>query len=431
VGISSAIVRAAANTSTGDQSFTTPDFGGGTPKACIVIYNEATADGTAINELRQTVGFATGSTNRNCGSCNSEHGQGASDASGHIDADKIIRAMAMGSSGTTYAEADFVEFLTDGIKINWSTAPSSAHLITVILLGGSDLSAFASSTAMLDIDNNTIDETGVGFQPDIVLGMILDSGVASGHGPLNLGVGWDNAGTIVERCNSQYHKNGVTTMDVSNAFVDTGFVNSKFRTSAEDFYVELSDFDSSGFSHTTRSGGANACTMVWMALKFGGSESVHFGTYTTPVTGGNKAETGPGFKPQLVIMGVTGSEAINTHYDDNRGGTWGVGVFTPDSEFCNSGSDEDGVTTSNTQSLSDNVALNVPDDDGTAETTASFVSMDANGFTLNYSVAPATAKLYWMLSIEEEAAAGRPPQRRIMENVLVRHAEVGGRGSFA
>ncbi len=420
MGISTAVARAAANTSTGNQDITTADFGGGTPKACIVMYNEATADGTAIDNARMGIGFATGSSNRGCAAWNMEHGQTTTDNSGVLNTDAVIQTYELGKTSTIDAEADFVAFVADGIRINWSNAPTAASLITVILFGGSDLSAFASSTALVDTDNNAIDEAGVGFQPDIVFGLSMQETNVQSHGPINFGVGWDNGGASVHRCVSQYHKNGVTTSDPSGVLATTGAVNAKFRTTAEDWYLELSAFDSSGFTSTNRSGGANSCSWVWLALKFGGTESVHLGTYTTPTATGNDAETGPGFVPQMVIMGVSGSEVVDTHYDDNRGGTQGIAAFTPDAGFCNTTSEEDAVTTTNTQSLSDNLPLNVPDDDGTAETTASFVSMDASGFTLNYSAAPGTAKLYWMLSIEEEAAGGHPPLQRQSQQAVNR-----------
>lgn len=83
----------------------------------------------------------------------------------------------------------------------------------------------------------------------------------------------------------------------------------------------------------------------------------------------------------------------------------GVSAIDADDEFAASVSDEDGVTTSNSQSLSDNVSIELPDDDGTAGLTATFVSLDATGWTDNYSAVKGSAGLMLALAIGEFTAA--------------------------
>lgn len=421
MGISTAVVRAVSITSAANQDFTTADFGGGTPKAVIAIFNDGLTDGTAADHCRMSIGFATGTTNRGNVDHNAEHGQTETDNAGSVNPASLLRADVHGKESTVVAEADFVAFITNGVRINWSTAPPSAFLCTFILLGGSDLSAHCGVTALGDIDEQTIDDTAPGFQPDVILAVSQDKLGTDNPAP-SFGCFWDNADTFVYRSSDFYRKKGVATSDVSNDLSTLGIVAPKFRTDLHDWYLTILDLDSNGFSTKNFSGGCNSSSLVYLALAFGGSESVHLGTYTTPTSDGEDAETGPGFKPQLVIMGVNGAEAVDTHYDDNRGGTNGISVFTPDAEFCNTTSSEDLVTTTNDQSLSDNLALNVPDDDGTAETTASFVSMDTNGFTLDYSASPTTAKVYWMLSIEEEAAGGVATVDNLFINQAVNRA---------
>jgi len=74
----------------------------------------------------------------------------------------------------------------------------------------------------------------------------------------------------------------------------------------------------------------------------------------------------------------------------------------------------------NTQSLADDQAVNLPDHAGAALIAATYVSLDATGFTLNYSAVSATAKLWPALVIGAVSAQSVVPilmrqyrQRRI------------------
>ena len=129
-------------------------------------------------------------------------------------------------------------------------------------------------------------------------------------------------------------------------------------------------------------------------------------THSTPTSTGNDSEAGPGFTPQFVMMLPTMAEAASTIYWDALGGGFGISTFDDDDEYCNSINYEDEVATSNTQSLSDDKAANLPDDDGSQGVEASFVSFDANGWTLNYTAVKANAKLWPYLAIGEAAAGG-------------------------
>ena len=104
------------------------------------------------------------------------------------------------------------------------------------------------------------------------------------------------------------------------------------------------------------------------------------------------------------MFGLSLAESANS--GSRMHSTTGIAAFDSDDEYCHSVSAEDSVATMDTQTLSDNTAVECPDGDGTALLTASFVSFDANGWTLNYSAVDSNAKYFWALAIEEESAAG-------------------------
>ena len=80
-----------------------------------------------------------------------------------------------------------------------------------------------------------------------------------------------------------------------------------------------------------------------------------------------------------------------------------------DEAYSSSVSDEDNVGTSNTQSLSDNVAIELPDDDGTAGLASAFVSFDATGWTETYTAVKGAAALMPALAIGEFSVANAMP----------------------
>jgi hypothetical protein len=138
-----------------------------------------------------------------------------------------------------------------------------------------------------------------------------------------------------------------------------------------------------------------------LLLKFD-TINVSVNSFDSPTSTGNDSQTGPNFKPQAVILGLSDNTAVDTVTAANVAGH-GISGFTGDSEFCNSWSDEDAADPTNTQSLSDNTAVNLADDDGTNLHTASFTSMDSTGFTLNYSAASGTA-LKWFYGAFQESS---------------------------
>ena len=170
-----------------------------------------------------------------------------------------------------------------------------------------------------------------------------------------------------------------------------------------DWALDLDDFDANGFSGHARSAGGNDREICYLALNFNGAVESWVGTHTTPTSTGNDSEAGPSFTPQAVFLIGTMMEALDTAYNDALAGSLvALGAFDGDDEYCTSVCDEDNAATTNTQSLSDDTAVELPDDDGSAGLTASFVSFDANGWTLNYSAVKANAKYWFALAIEAE-----------------------------
>ena len=387
------------------QDITTADLGGLTPKAALFICSYSVTDATAADHNNLSIGAATGASEEWCLSTNDEHNQGTTDNYKTTDSDRCIR-LNTPSTDTIDGEAEFIAFIANGVRINWLNAPSSAWLLTVVLFAGTDLSAHAGYAGLGNTVDLTTDITAPGFEPDIVLTAGQRTAIDSGNAHW-----WPSIGIV-------HNDDGITQHSYGNLFYDNVATSSQLARYTESYGIlevaaganldwggEFGTFDANGFSVTTRINGANNSTMFYLALNFNSAVDAWVGTHTTPTSTGNDSETNPGFKPQIVIQGLSLVEAVDTGYSDNRTGALGFSVFDADHEYTTIGSSEDAVATTNTQSLADDRAIVVPDDDGTLDIEATFVSFDANGWTVNYSNAPATAKLFWALAIEEEGGA--------------------------
>jgi hypothetical protein len=406
VGVTVAVTRVTANTSTGTQDITTSDLGGLTPKAAIILASYAVTDGTAAANSLLSVGACTGASNEWSVVGNAKDGQATTDTHYEQLTTRVVNVNSPGTH-TSLMEAEFSAWITNGIRINITNA-DAAYLLTVILFAGTDLSAHANTHDDLgDAVDTATDITAPGFEPDIVFAAIAND-LFTNNTRLKSSFGIvhnDGAGGITQRSLTYFNQTGQATTQLGLTYrADSGIAGMAAPASI-DWYGEFGSFDSSGFTVTSRNAGANQANLAYLALNFGGVVSSWVGTYTSPTATGNDSETGPGFTPQFVMLGLSLVEVAGTVYTDNRAGSNGIGVFDANDEYTTIQTGEDNVATSNEQSLSDDRAIVVPDDDGTLDIEATFVSMDANGWTVNYSNAPATAKLFFALAIEEETAA--------------------------
>lgn len=320
-----AVTRFAAPTSTGSQNITTDDLGGLTPKAVIFIGTNGITDGTAAAHTQMSFGAATGATNEWCTSSNSEDAQTTTDTDSELVSDGCILFHTPGTSTDT-AKADFTTFITDGVTLNWSVV-DAAFLITAIFFAGSDLSAHANFKDLGDTLDNAVDITDPGFEPDIVIASILDGRSVGGSGGSDHSIGFcsnDGAGGIVQRCLTQLFRAGQATSSSAAWTTDDATVRAIRDNGNADWRGVLGTFDSNGFTCTTAIAGANGTDLVYLALNFGGRASSFVGTHTAPTSTGENGDTGPGFKPQLVMRLMTQvATANNEEANGDASGTWG------------------------------------------------------------------------------------------------------------
>lgn len=392
------VARFVTPTGPGNVDWTTPDLKGKTPKAVEFVICKAVTDGAARDNLIGAIGYADG-TSEFVSQVKSRHGLGVSITSRSFDNTKCI-TIAGDSTGTA-ANASFVSFIADGVRLNFTTVSASENSYFVIakFFAGTDLSVTAFSATMSTQDTE-VDVTGIGFEPDLV----IMSAAGPGDGRISYGAAHsagDSPPTITQKAllwrspNSQPNGNPISYLASNRcggALADPG--------GGLDFGVEAANFDADGFSLFARDDDSNSDVLAGLALKFGGAES-WVGSLDSPTALGDWTKTAPSFKPQIVTIGMTAAQAEDADENDADAGPFGIAAFDLEgNEFSAAWAEESGPSIMNNQSLSDDRAVNFTDDTGSQAFAASFSSMDANGWTLDFTDADPTTRKWFGWAVQ-------------------------------
>lgn len=172
----------AANTSTGDQ---TVDTGTGVEMKALLLWGTLqTAESLTTNSYG-FIGWAASSSEQATNGWAIDDATTTTNCGGGYFTDACVVLYANGDP-TQDAKAAFVSFGTGGdagkFTINWSDAPAAAVIVHYMTLGGTDITNVGVNHYVAKSGApGERDDTGVGFQPDLVMFMSR-SVVATGAG---------------------------------------------------------------------------------------------------------------------------------------------------------------------------------------------------------------------------------------------------------
>jgi hypothetical protein len=401
--------QVAANTAVAQQDITADALGVTVPSAALFRMTRTITSGTAAAHAALSVGAATSSTERWTWGCVSEDGQGTTDTERQGMTDECIFISL--ANGGVDGEADFVQFIPGGCRINWGNLPASAFLLTVTFIAGEHLNAQAGTFTAANAVGNSA-SVNLGWRPSIVIlatgGMAIDAGTSTGayH---SFGVAVDD-GANSQFANMFSSRDGVAASEVY------GYLPTKYgcgQISAAGTGVVWTGeiaFSATGFTCTTREGASGGADDVgYLALSFNGAVDFWAGLVQLPTSTGLHSQGGPPFKPQSVLMGLTQLGNINTHTSGGDAGSFGISSFDTEQQYCDGYQDEDGQATTDTQSLSDDQAVKLPLDDGTGGHAAGFDSFFNGGWNWTSSAVSGAVAFAWALAIGEYVEPTMPP----------------------
>ena len=409
--------RVPCNTSAGVQQIDTPaEFGGATPKLVLLTLTKAIADGTATDGARLAMGATDGAAQMATATF-SNHGVTTTNTKARYAKDVCI--MCVLADGSVDGEASYDSFGPGYVRINWTNAPADGYFLTVDFFGGADFKGDAltltnpSTTATQTVNTLT-------YEPDALivisatLGGVQEDAVVAIH---RLSVGFvHNAsnGTVTQRSMLQKEQDGLGDgTPVSRMMEDAGaFAIAGSGTTVTANETVFSNFTSSGFDWQTST--ANNPDWLVIALNFGGLASA-VGTYEPPTSTGAHTLSLP-WTPQFCLLGLNLCQAVDTSEQDADAGSFGLAHLTASAQYCDSISIEDAAATTNTQSLSDNQAINFPAHDGSALYTGTQTAMDSGGVDFTYTAVSANTRKWIYLAVEAPAAAAASPLLLEMQN---------------
>lgn len=308
------------------------------------------------------------------------------------------------NAGGTEIRATRVSLDADGFTLNWNLTVAG-RVIRYVALGG-DVASAQAGTFNSNAGTGNQAVTGVGFQPKLVL-FITSRTSTTANGVTTSG----NHGMCLGAAKSSTERWAVSARYADNAaagdVVQITADNRCFINGLPGLFVDA-DFvsmDADGFTvNITTAGGQVGVSY----LALGGADlQVALGTESQKTSTGTKAKTGVGFQPEaLPILRGSGATALNTTTDH-------VAIFTGSAPsvaaqaVCGIGeTDAADPTVAKRRAEAAAAALYISGSTPTVNARAELDSLDADGFTLDWTTADATARLFAFVAMRGASAAG-------------------------
>ncbi len=247
-----------------------------------------------------------------------------------------------------------------------------------------------------------------GFKPDLVF-FICDgtpSGTSAVHNIWSFGVAHNSSADVVSMgCLAFASRDGVGTADIDH-IVRSDAVASQHLWSGTTWYCTAESFATGASDNFTLTPSASASSdRVWyLAIELADPDDAYVGIIDSHTVAENKAYTGVGFTPDVVLLAGSTNTALGTGAGT---GAMFVGGADGTRELGVSCRDEEAAGTSNASSYADTSNLvHCEFDDATQDAIASLSSLDSDGFTLNFSDASASARKWLAVCVGDSTAAG-------------------------
>lgn len=397
-GTNAYVTRVASNTSGDSSTQTIPlDNLSLAPNFVMLIASSATTDGTAADHARLSVGFYDGSSQA-VHSVASKSGE-ANTATRKIADGASSILILDGGTNTILAEASCTSVSASALELSWSTLPSSAYLITVV---AATFDSVAVSTITQPAENATTTVNTLGFTPNMLLCVSAFEGTdATSSVPLKWSMGVKTASYAA---GVAVHENSGDAAGAPKARLEEGYALYQTQQGALDLYQGEALIVSGGYSYKSLDN-AGLGTVTVVAIDTG-SVGINAQTLNTPTSTGSANLYGSAlaFVPGLVLAIPTWRDNVDaagaTGATDGEAGAWGIVAATPDAQFSTAWAIEYDSATTDTQSLSDNQFLNLPDHTGANNLTVTGATFGADNVALTWGAVDASARKMIAIAFE-------------------------------
>lgn len=389
-----AIVRTTAPASTGNWDFTATGFG-----TCIGAsfkISGGLADQSPTNGARLGVGFTDGVSNRGV-SWASQNGQVSTICRRRKSTTYCLFLIDPG--GAVNGRAAFSSFITDGIRLNCDDAFGNAFFVEARLYFDDGNDETFVGTA--DTTSGDVDVTAVGFTPSFLEGIsTVQSSVDTSQTNAKFLTGFAvNVGSPPDQNSFSFYEATAQADGSPSARVDSSYFLRDMENSSVLGAVQIDNFDSSGF--TAKQINSAGFEFYYMAVKCDNQVSLDLAQ--TPTSAITDEHDDPGFKPLAVFGWNSKIDTLNSNFENDRAGAFGLWQSTSSSNQYNSSiAIEDAAGITNCQSDNDNSFPYLPDDDGGTTTAliGTITQFTSLGFEVSYSTVDSVQCYFSILAIK-------------------------------
>lgn len=389
-----------APTVTGNQAVTGVGF---QPLVVFFLYGQhGTALGNAVDAYS---GFGAGvsSTSRRTVGGYTQDGVATSQAGAWHRSNRCIREVRT-SDDALLRDADVVSLDTDGFTLNWLTVEGTARRIFYVALAGTDLTNvfIGNDTSGAVTGNKAV--TGVGFQPDLLIALLDTSSTATDNeNSLNGGWSFGVAKSSTSRwCTNWFSTDGAAAADEQRVLFTTRMAAHIRPDLTFRHEFDLVSFDSDGFTYNRIT---NAVDTIWYYIALKGTYQSFLSTFAQPGSTGNQGVTGVGFTPGLELFSSVSHQTSGTA-QTGTAHLLGASLSSANRRVLTMAATDTADPTAADKRASEALCLtHLTAGTPTVNAEADFVSQDADGFTVNWTTADATARIQAYLALASAAGA--------------------------
>ena len=304
-------------------------------------------------------------------------------------ADNILTIVDDGGATVT-AQAELTSFGVNQFTLNWTTnnVGGTQYEVCYVAFGEAPVETTGTQVKVGSFTSNTgaghQQVTGLGFQPKALIFYSARNNTSGFVSDARSALGFSTGSSFSYAVATQ-SATGVTPSDSARRMVAAAFafVNTDLVDGGT---AQILSLDSDGFTLSYPGGTGTAYVINYIAIGGAGVENAKVVTWATPTATGNKAVTGVGFQPGLVLHAsdfennttlphVETSARFSMGAMDSAGNQWTNGFYSLDAV---NPSDTQRFQRTNLALASIGAALSWGHE-------AAFASMDSDGFTTNFT----------------------------------------------
>ena len=395
-------------TTTGTKAYTGVGF---TPTAIIFFSTSVqTAEDYILNTNAgaQSYGITDGTNSRTIGWAGQAR-TSSNEAAHSINAATCIR-LGRKTNGantwTTLAEASLSSLDADGFTLNWTTVNgANAEIFGFIAIGG--VTAYVG-TITEGATTGNYSTTDPNFQPTFAMFLYTGDTAATTASTVKGGLGFATA--TEEAVTYHVCTTGASDMIINNVLRTTSMM--EITNAGSSTIISDSDFvsfDATGFTLNRTTDDGTDRIIYYLVID---GVQADIASFTQAAATGNQATTGVGFQPSLTMFlthgAATAFEANMTQESFGAGTSSSQRAFAANAYQDNGYEDQDTAIATKSTSILLVGDPTTPTNQGEAD----LVSLDSDGFTVNWTTTDATARL--CLGISLAATGGAPAARRLI-----------------